>query len=738
MEVVRLLRAFKGEFQDQFRGADYLLADTRVKWVSLYDHLVLTAGIATAMVVELLERGMDPQRLCGQPLSPEELRALACLCGLAHDMGKARLGETEYRHHVSRGVEYVESWLATHNVDDPYRSLIRNAVARHHLRDNPETPLEKIVCLADSYASAGDRPELGRAADPRQFERLTAQTRELESELFGSELPLRLLLGDVNSIKGYVRETSALPEIRGASQILLEMEDKVREDFASLLAEESLIYCGGGGLLAVVPSSQAAKWEERIRHLYLRDTKLVTITLVTSEPLGYADFARGLKPYDDQQVRGLQGEGIAADLLFSHYEAVVSDRTKRKNFGELVARLGDRLRQKKQALEAAPFLEALPVSRRCDSCGKRSAQRWDSTREEWICSPCWQKRSKGREERRTFLEEFKDWVKENHDVSISGGAKDLLPTDLDSLSHEGEKGRIAFLYADGNNMGDLFQLAPSPASYRHFSQTLETAVKETLFSAIWRTFGAFGLLSQRPLPFEIIAAGGDDLAVIVPASRGWLLALEVLESFERPDGPIRRLEREINERLQGSLNRPVALNLSVGLAIADVKYPVAFLFDLAEGLLQEAKRLARSERTGTLCHLWLRAPVLSEDAGALLENLYHDERKNYRLTARPYTWKQGKELTNAARVLKELPASQRRGLAEALERGVDVSLNYTFYQLARWKEEERKKYIDVFKELARIVGGDPQNRGFWFWMPHKGEWATALLDALELVELGAL
>jgi hypothetical protein len=90
---------------------------------------------------------------------------------------------------------------------------------------------------------------------------------------------------------------------------------------------------------------------------------------------------------------------------------------------------------------------------------------------------------------------------------------------------------------------------------------------------------------------------------------------------------------------EGIFRRPISLTLSAGLAIADVKYPVSFLFTLAEGLLKQAKKLARQRRTSTLCHLWLRAPVISEKADAVLDALYKRNlsSKPSMLTARPYT-----------------------------------------------------------------------------------------------------
>jgi len=311
MTLRDLVKAFRAEFAEPLCQADYLLADTRIPWVSLYDHLVLTGGIAAAFAEELLRRGRTPEEICGLSLEPSELRHLACLCGLLHDLGKARVGETEYRLHVQRGVDYATEWLTAKGVDGRLHEIIVGSVARHHLRDGPQTLFEKLVCLADSYASAGDRPELGRASTLEEFLRVIHVTEALERELFEGQPPLCLLMGDTDAIKGYVYETQALPEIRGASQILVELEEDIRKLFRTQLAEECLIYCGGGGFLAIVPAGMAENLKQEIERLYLESTRVATVTVVALEPLGYREFARGIAPHTYDQVRGLAAQGVA-------------------------------------------------------------------------------------------------------------------------------------------------------------------------------------------------------------------------------------------------------------------------------------------------------------------------------------------------------------------------------------------------------------------------------------------
>jgi hypothetical protein len=241
-----------------------------------------------------------------------------------------------------------------------------------------------------------------------------------------------LLLGDVDAIKGFVYETNKLPEIRGASTMLVKVEDELKTLFKERLSPECLIYCSGGSLLAVVPAGEAEEWKNKIERLYLDCTKTASITVAVSRPIQYIELERGLPPYDESSVQSLEGAGIAGDLLFSHFEALSENRSFRKGFGELVADLSARLQRLKREKEKAPFYPALPIHLRCQSCGKRPAFRVDAqvAPPERLCPVCDGKREKGRQQRSSFGARFAEWFAERHGERLSASA----PQDLDRLT----------------------------------------------------------------------------------------------------------------------------------------------------------------------------------------------------------------------------------------------------------------------------------------------------------------
>lgn len=201
------------------------------------------------------------------------------------------------------------------------------------------------------------------------------------------------------------------------------------------------------------------------------------------------------------------------------------------------------------------------------------------------------------------------------------------------------------------------------------------------------------------------------MVVIVPARYGWGLALSFLETFET------------HQQIQSLKQEHGQLTMSVGLVFADVKYPVRFMMNLAEGLLKRAKRLARETGKSTICHLWLRVPTASEDTNAILSATYQRRigRHERILTARPFTLCQAKELSEIAKELKDLPASQRRILAEAMDKGVRASLNLALYQAAKQKEKG-KRLLEAYCKLGELLDCDGKGEGMFFWRRKNGVW----------------
>ena len=519
-------------------------------------------------------------------------------------------------------------------------------------------------------------------------------------------------LGDVDAIKTYVFEAPGLPQIRGGSQRLIECEEEVVKTVEQQGGKK--IYCSGGGFLFEVPADKAENIKQAIERIYLKHTGVATVTVV------YEDAPEPPPPMPQDIT-----DGWAGRLVKAHQQVEQTN-----DFARRIAFLAARLREAKQQKATAPFMEAFPFGQRCGRCGKRMAA--PTFREpvedgKNLCEVCYLRDQTGRSQkgeiRGKFNQEFWERFAKSEDFQAQ------QPQDLDTLVESAKRTQLAFLYADGNDIGALLQQIISPGEYRQLSDALTEGTKEALFQALRDVCGPVLREEGAYWPFDIINVGGDDVIVLIQAGYAWDVAVKFLENFEH----------EVNRRMPDRVKEAGWVTASAGLVVADVKYPVRYMEHLATAVLKEAKRKAKAKNTSALSFLWLPTPVASEQVEPLMTIYEPDEYLS--LAARPYT-------LDAAKVLAEQfiptvarwPRTMRHRWAEALAQGLLTAVNFIHYDLARDKEGQKK--LQLLQELTDTI--EPEYRKIavptpiWYRDPAgapRPKTRTALLDLLELAEL---
>jgi hypothetical protein len=197
-----------------------------------------------------------------------------------------------------------------------------------------------------------------------------------------------------------------------------------------------------------------------------------------------------------------------------------------------------------------------------------------------------------------------------------------------------KNGDIALLYADINNLGDAlralrkYNIDTQKTVANAVADTLENALETTaenlsysigeyinlhnavtdtvqkslyyslavsveklydsqdiLFPRNWET--DYGQLPKSyPTRFEIVAAGGDDICVILPGSVALKAGTLLMEKFE-----------EHWKAQKEQLGIDLDLTLSVGLAVGQAQTPINFMHNVAEQLLKIAKQKAHELQT---------------------------------------------------------------------------------------------------------------------------------------------
>lgn len=536
-----------------------------------------------------------------------------------------------------------------------------------------------------------------------------------------------LLAGDVDAVKEFVFETSSLPQIRGGSELLLECEEMIRGELKGRYGYE-VIYCGGGSFLLEVEAEKAEEVKREIERQYLEITRAATVTIV----------------YEDSPLANVQPCQVedhwAKRLTEASEEALQAGA-----FSHRTWTLAAQMREAKTRRTIIPFYEAFPFGRRCDRCGKRMAAYPDRVEaDKFLCPICNLRDQRGREKKKqihgqdirgNFNQEF--WERWGE------GYKAQQPEDLDTLLATASRKYLAFLYADGNDIGHLLQKVRFEDAYRALSKALAEGTKQTLYNALQTVCGQ-ALSHQKPWPFDIVNIGGDDVTLLIQAGYAWEVAIKFLEEFEQ------EVKQRILQALNGSWPEgwPKRITASCGIAIADMKYPIHYLEHLATDLVKEAKKVAKDPANfcSALTFLWLPTPVASERAEPLMGSYTSHPSGDLpcELTARPYTLERAKELLGASREMAKWPRTLRHRWAEALEQGVMTSVNTIHYDIARRAEDKREETYQTLIRIGRLVTPDGNHTNIpapiWYQIQRNREtiWQTALLDALELAELEAM
>ena len=529
-------------------------------------------------------------------------------------------------------------------------------------------------------------------------------------------VPTVLLHGDADAIKEYVFETSSLPQICGGSQLLVECEEEVRKQLQTCGGSE--IYCSGGSFLFALPSDRAEAAKRTVERVYLEKTGAATVTVVYEQNL----------PPDPPDTSPTNS--WAQRLWQAYLVQDGNNKTPPTPFARRVAFLAGQLREAKAQKGQAPFWEAPPFGLRCDLCGKRVAARiWHSPEGEdkQLCPVCWTRYEAGRGGGQ-FNDRFQEWA-EHQSLILSADR----PRDLDHLVQSARRHQyLAFLYADGNDIGGLLQRVSDEKELQGLSAILRSAAEEALFEALGKVCKQV-LSGAGYWPFEIVHIGGDDVTLLIQAGYAWEVAVEFLERFEQ----------KVNQGLLDRIRRLAdwKITASVGIAVADSKYPIRYLENLAADVLKKAKRRAKEDPyspCSAVNFLWLPNPVAAESADPLLA--YYELRKDVALTTRPYTLEQSRSLVALVEQAAKMPRSLRHRWAEALEKGLFVSLNTVYYDIGRRKAEERHAFQGFLQDLGTLTsvqGTEEPPAPLWKYDTSAGKWRTALLDVLELAELRA-
>ncbi|HEY9872607.1 MAG TPA: type III-B CRISPR-associated protein Cas10/Cmr2 [Candidatus Obscuribacterales bacterium] len=301
------------------------------------------------------------------------------------------------------------------------------------------------------------------------------------------------------------------------------------------------------------------------------------------------------------------------------------------------------------------------------------------------------------------------------------------------------QGFVAYIYADGNNMGGYIQKIRTPEEYKEFSDDISQATVESVYIALAKHLHPRTVqnLAVEPEskdrnglivhPFEIITIGGDDVLLIVPADKALDIAKTIGEEFERILLEGEEIKAKQNYKIssqeiifksvkvhryqsQTAIPSQCKLSMSIGVLITADSTPIYYAQQLTEQLLKSAKVRAKELKNqnyygGTVDFLVMKSVTMisSSISSFRQEGLTKSVRDNQtlKLYVAPYTLHELGGLLLTGKALKEsgFPRSQLYQIRSLLEQGKHTAiLNYRYFRVRL--QADKQKLLETNFEQA--------------------------------------
>ncbi|MGI0493496.1 type III-B CRISPR-associated protein Cas10/Cmr2 [Alkalinema pantanalense CENA528] len=543
------------------------------------------------------------------------------------------------------------------------------------------------------------------------------------------------------------------------------------------LIPELIIYSTGGNILAFCPAPYVHTLADAIERYYTEVT-LTANSCAVGETFKLLEFQFGLlddqienTPWLEQYSQIYQLESSNTNREKNVLESEIKQQfQQQKNFNQLVTKLtiqfnqrrsGNQCEQRNSVRSYPPMYETHPYAQRDDS-DRRSAvgqatvfpsepklseasarkrlmgqlTKYEEIKPDWISpiSPHWTAPNTTN----SWVAKFLQYLKNHPELETKYDPEKLsragIVKEARSLPEIGQtsdpEGYIAYIYADGNNMGQYIQKQiRSPQAYQAFSEDIFTATEQAVYRALASHLSPQLILREgmaekktkteyvKIHPFEIIAIGGDDVFLVVPARQALDIAKTIGEEFEkilleRNDQTYRANHIYQPEQVHRCTIDPVAVNscklsLSTGVLITAENTPVYYAQRLVEQLLKSAKKRAKhlKERGylgGTVDFLVMKSvTMVSSDLNEFRQQALtkvSGQNHDLKLYGGPYTLHELGALLQTSQGLKQahFPNSQLYQIRSFLKQGKQIAiLNYRYFQ-ARLSDEDANGLKAVF------------------------------------------
>jgi len=483
-----------------------------------------------------------------------------------------------------------------------------------------------------------------------------------------------LLAAEADQIQDLIFRAAHLREVVGGSQLLTRFGD--RKDGAPMalgIPDHDLIVSGGGSFRALFDSPERAiQFGQQLAEVYYQATGGSLTAIAEPEAVkDEADFARASQ-VAQQKLR----------------------EAKRKRPGRLTT-------------------AHLPYVAFCASCGvgltsgheKRHPK---AEQPQYLCDDCLAKGAERTEESLgAFLKPFVQAVvgeQENpYDYIWPGRDRPGAEREIDPTTDLGRfdpRNYVAYLVADGNNMGKVFDYCDQK-QMRQLSDAMTVELRASLAAATQELKKGQAEVAVDFIPALPLILGGDDLFALLPAPWALDFARHFCTEFEE------RMTALVNRKNLSERNKlPRRITVAAGVVVCKANYPFYLAHAVGEERLKAAKQVAKrlaKEPGGRMRSVVDFEIILGSQAGA------RPEQGKYRATLRPY-WLTDDGLPPGWGVKLDALLDQRRELRHLPGKRL-AQLRALYYPSAlRIAEDDLSRWDAQKKALLQRIGRDQDTR----------------------------
>ena len=358
-----------------------------------------------------------------------------------------------------------------------------------------------------------------------------------------------LLYGGAYSIKDYYMESGNPRQMRGASELLNDCSETVRQHLLGINGvSEKHIIASGATLSAKVPQGMGEELVKYAEGVYRKKCRTAGAAFVSVPFDGnyVTTKRRALAKYDSRRA----AKFTSLDFLDAEEDEDPENKTITKgNFLKYTS--GD---------PCSTIVKNAPV--RCPRCRIRSPKYYichDNEEELYLCTSCAQREHESGEEKYVMRKKCIDKDKYNYEINTM---TDLADSD----------GRVALLYADVNNLGGQEKAEFEDDWKLH--ESVKTAITSVVSKAINATMNARARNEGGEIKakFEIIALGGDDICLLMPGDVALLTSKAIAEGFDKAS---------------------LGLTISLAACVANDTTAITYVESIVENALKSAKKYAR-------------------------------------------------------------------------------------------------------------------------------------------------